>query len=235
MIGLAWACGSAPPAKPPMTADEPLPSETADDPDASSAAWAHEVPDAGADEGGTAVAAGGMQGSEDGAKTLLAQFVAPGADHLALTKSLKPTSADYKALFDGPTAAKVESTQAKDWESGKAAIKPKDGQTEVKVTSATGADLAAGKGAEKEFSGEYKKFGKHILPTATLYRFKFVKPGEEKGTAYDGLAFVNNHWVIAPQPYRALAGKSSGLDEPGADEAPPKGSKKPKGKGKKKK
>ena len=61
-----------------------------------------------------------------------------------------------------------------------------------------------------------------------------MKPGEDTGTAYDGLAFVNNHWVIAPKPYRALEGKAAGIDE--ADEAPPpskKGAKpknKPKGK-----
>ena len=226
---LAWACGSAPPPKPAMKADDPLPSEGADDPDASAKAWAHDE----SDGGGGAPSAGGAQGNEEGAKTLLAQFVAPNADHAALTKSLKPTSADYKALFDGETAPKIESAQAKDWESGKAAIKPGDGQTEVKIASATGADLAAGKGGAKEFPGGYKKLGKHLIPTATFFRFKFVKPGEDSGTAYDGLAFVNNHWVIAPKPFRALEGKGSGLDEAPADDAAKKGGKpgkKPKGK-----
>jgi hypothetical protein len=232
---LAWACGSSPPPKPPMKADEPLASETADDPDASAKAWAHEE----SDGGGAAPAAGGAsQGNEEGAKALLAQFVAPNADHAALTKSLKPTSADYKALFDEATAPKIESAQAKDWESGKAAIKPGEGQTEVKIAGATGADLAAGKGAAKEFPGGYKKVAKHLTPTVTFFRFKFVKPGEENGTAYDGLAFVNNHWVIAPKPFRALEGKGGGLDEaPGTDDAAPakKGGKPGKGKPKGKK
>lgn len=218
LAGLAWACGSSPPPKPPMTADEPLPSEMVDDPDASENAWAHDEPDGGEPAPG--------QGSEDGAKALLAQFVAPSADHAALTRSLKPTTADYEALFDATTAPKVEGAQAKDWESGKAAIKPGDGQTEVKVASATGAELASGKGAAKEFPGGYRKLGKHLIPTATFFRFKFVKPGEETGTAYDGLAFVNNHWVIAPKPFRALEGKGSGLDEAPTDDPPKKAGKK---------
>lgn len=237
MAALAWACGSAPPPKPPMKADEPLPSETADDPDASQKAWAHEEADAGGAAAASPSAA--PAGNEEGAKALLAQFVAPNADHAALTRSLKPTSADYKALFDESTAPKIESAQSKDWESGKAVIKPGDGQTEVKIASATGADLAAGKGGAKEFPGGYKKLAKHLVPTATFFRFKFVKPGEDTGTAYDGLAFVNNHWVIAPKPFRALDGKGGGLDETAtADEPATKpGKGKPKGgkpKGKKK-
>ncbi len=236
LAGLTYACGSSPPPKPPLKADEPLPSEAADDPDASDKAWAHAEPDGGAAGGdGTAVAAAGSPaGNEDGAKTLLAQFVAPNADHAALTRSLKPTTADYKALFDSATAPKVESAQAKDWESGKAVIKPADGQTEVKISSATGADLASGKGGAKEFPGGYRKIAKHLVPTATFFRFKFVKPGEDTGTAYDGLAFVNNHWVIAPKPFRALDAKSA-ADEPMSEEptAKPKGKPKGKGKGKK--
>ena len=38
----------------------------------------------------------------------------------------------------------------------------------------------------------------------TLYRFKFVKPGEGLGMAFDGLVHVNGHWVIIPKPWRAL-------------------------------
>jgi len=235
-LGLAaFACSPAAKPKPALQADQALPSEV-DDADASAAAWAHEGDgDGGTGEGGSALAASGsMQGNEEGAKALISQFVSPTADHAALTRSLKPTSADYKALFDAATAPKIESAQAKDWESGKAVIKPGDGQTEVKIVSATGADLVAWKGAAKEFPGGYRKIAKHLVPTMTFFRFKFTKPGEDTGTAYDGLAFVNGHWVIASKPYRALDGKG-GLDEAAGDDAASKPGKKPKPKGKKKK
>lgn len=169
----------------------------------------------------------GDKPKEDGAQAVLKQFVADGADHTTLTKALRPTSADYKALFDSSTATKVEKEQSKDWDSGKAVIKPKAGQTEVKVWSATGAEIAAGKGDAKEFPEGYKKIGKHLAKETTFYRFKFVEPGKDTGTAYDGLAFVNSHWVIVPKPWRALEGKAA-KDE--AEEAPSKpAGKKPKG------
>jgi hypothetical protein len=158
-----------------------------------------------------------LQGNEEGAHALLKQFIAPNADHAALTRSLRPTSADYKALFDEKLAEKVEAAQAKDWDSGQAVIKPKDNQTEIKVWGATGAELAQGTGNAKEFPAEYKKVAKHLAADVTFFRFKFVEAGKETGTAYDGLVFVNGHWVIAPKPWKALeGGKSGGVD--GADE-----------------
>jgi len=170
-----------------------------------------------------------LQANEDGARALLSQFVAPNADHAALTRSLRPTSADYKTLFDAKAAAKIEAAHAKGWDSNKAIIKPKPGQTEIKVWSATGSDLAKGTGNAREFPVGYKKVAKHLAPSVLFFRFKFVEAGKDTGTAYDGLAFINGHWVIAPKPWRAMEGKSGGVEE---DEAPPPakpaGKKKPK-------
>jgi pimeloyl-ACP methyl ester carboxylesterase len=177
---------------------------------------------------------GVSSGDEEGAQTLLKQFVSPDADHVALTRSLRPSSADYKSLFDASTAPKVEAAQAKDWDAGNAVIKPKPGQTEVKVWSASGADLAAGKGNAKEFPGGYKKVAKHLAADVMFFRFKFVEAGKDIGTAYDGLAFVNGHWVIAPKPWRAIDGGNAEKDEEeGATDAPTP--KKPKPKPKKRK
>jgi hypothetical protein len=239
LLAALSACGPKNAAKEPMVADSTA-SEMSSGDDAGAAAAAGDT-DGGAESAGESDAGAGAagilaagttgggkdviaQGDEEGAQALLKQFVAPNADHAALTKSLKPTTSDYKALFDAATAAKVEAAQAKDWATNKAVIKPKQGQTDVKLWSASGADLVAGKGSAKEFPAGYKKIAKHLAPTVLFYRFKFVEGGKDQGTAYDGLAFVNSHWVIAPKPWRAL--------EKGDDEdAPPK---KPRGKGKKK-
>jgi hypothetical protein len=174
-----------------------------------------------------------LHGDADGARALLSQFVAPNADHLALTRSLRPTTSDYKSLFDAATASKIEAAHAKDWDSGKAVIKPKPGQTEIKIWGASGADLATGKGDAKEFPGGYKKVGKHLVATQLFFRFKFVEAGKDQGTAYDGLAFVNNHWVIAPKPWKAVDGKGGVSGDDDADTAGDKP--KPKKKKKKKK
>ena len=240
LVAVFFACGPKSAPKEPMVADSTA-SETTSEGGAGAAAGdaagGGESASAGEGDGGAAgilaagTSGGGKdviaQGDEEGAQALLKQFVDPKADHAALTKSLKPTTSDYKAMFDTATAAKVEAAQSKDWATNKAVIKPKPNQTDVKVWSASGADLAAGKGSAKEFPSGYKKIAKHLAPTVLFYRFKFVESGKDQGTAYDGLAFVNGHWVIAPKPWKAL--DKGGDDEEEKHDAP----KKPRGKKKK--
>ena len=227
---LLLACGGGPKASP-MVADSPSddwdPESFSEDAGAAAAEGESETPASDGSEAPNPAVI--LQANEDGARALLGQFVAPNADHVALTRSLRPTTADYQTLFDAKAAAKIEQAHAKDWDSNKAVIKPKPGQTEIKVWSATGSDLDKGTGNAREFPSGYKKVAKHLSPTVLFFRFKFVEPGKDTGTAYDGLAFVNGHWVIAPKPWRAMEGKSGGVeeDEPVAP-AKPAGKKKPK-------
>lgn len=141
-------------------------------------------------------------GSEADATALLKKFLPASADRTALTKDLRPTSEDYTKVFTADFAKKLEAAQKALWD-GAPAIGPKEGQTEVVVSKATTEDFVKGTAAAKEFPGGYAKIGDKLQPGATLFRFKFVKPGETLGMAFDGLAFVNGHWRIFPKPWRA--------------------------------
>ena len=143
-------------------------------------------------------------GTEAGARSLLSEFVKPGADTAGLSAQLRPTLADYKAIFDAPLAAKLDKLYTPQWESGAFVVAPKQGQTVVLIDSATVAELKSGAPAAKEFPGGYKMVGAHLVGTSRLYRFRFVEPGKTLGMAFDGLAFVNGHWILAPKPWRAL-------------------------------
>ncbi len=143
-------------------------------------------------------------GTEAGAKSLLAEFVKTGADTVGLSAQLRPSLADYKALFDAPLSAKLDKLYTPQWESGAFVVAPKPGQTVVLIDSATVAELKSGAPAAKEFPGGYKMVGSHLVGAARLYRFRFVEPGKTLGMAFDGLAFVNGHWVLVPKPWRAL-------------------------------
>ena len=140
--------------------------------------------------------------TEEGAKALLAEFVKPGADHAALSKNLRPTADDYKAVFESDLAAKAESVYGPAWDGGQLVVAPKPGQTEVKVFSATSEELKSWSGGAAEFPGGYKDVAAQIKPGLKVYRFKFVEPGEDLGMAYDGLVNVNGHWRIFPKPWR---------------------------------
>ena len=140
-------------------------------------------------------------GTEDGAKKLLSQFLAPATDKKALTAALRPDTADYQAIFTPELAAKIEASQAKMWASGEG-IGAKDDQTELLLSSATADDFKAGNDKADKFPGGYKKLVGKLKPGVVLYRWKFVKPGSTIGMAYDGLAHVNGHWVFIPKPWR---------------------------------
>ena len=162
--------------------------------------------------GGTGGVAGGgspssksaFPGTEDGAKSLLAEFVKSGADTATLSKTLRPTKADYDAVFMSDLATKADAVYGPAWDGGQMVIAPKAGQTQVQVSSATSDELKGWTGGAAEFPGGWKDVGAQLKPGVTFYRFKFVEPGQDLGMAYDGLAYVNGNWRIFPKPWRAM-------------------------------
>lgn len=143
-------------------------------------------------------------GTEDGAKALLAEFVKPGADPATLSKALRPTKADYDAVFMPDLAAKADAVYGPAWDGGQMVLAPKAGQTQLLISSATSDELKSWTGGAAEFPGGWKEVGAQLKPGVTIYRFKFVEPGQDLGMAFDGLAHVNGNWRIFPKPWRAM-------------------------------
>lgn len=157
---------------------------------------------------GSGLAAETFPGTEAGATSLLKEFVKPGADHAALSKPLRPTAADYSAVFEPDAAVKVAAMYDPIWDSGKLIIAPNPGQTEVKVSSGTTDELKSWTGAAAtEFPGGWKQIGPKMKPGFKIYRFKFLEPGKTAGVTYDGLIYVNGNWRIFPKAWRAMEAK----------------------------
>jgi hypothetical protein len=156
--------------------------------------------------GGASSSAKSYPGTEDGAKALLAEFVKPGADHATLSKSLRPSKADYEAVFLPELAAKAEAVYGPAWDGGQMVVAPKAGQTQALVFPATSDELKSWTGGATEFPGGWKDVGAQLKPGVTFYRFKFVEPGQDLGMAFDGLAHVNGNWRIFPKPWRVMRG-----------------------------
>ncbi|MCA8951364.1 MAG: hypothetical protein KDE27_17790 [Planctomycetes bacterium] len=142
----------------------------------------------------------------ESAKAMLSKFVAPGADHVALSKTMQPTAADYALVFADPVIAEKAANAYGDlWNQiDKSPIAPKDGQTEVLVSRATTDELQQWTGNADDFPGGYKTAAKHLRPGLTVFRFKFVKPGETSGMAFDGLYDLDGRWVLIPKPWRIV-------------------------------
>jgi hypothetical protein len=144
-----------------------------------------------------------FEGDEDGAKKLLKKFLDDDTDRLELTQALVPQDDDYEAVFkDGADEAKKSYKKLFD-KNADAKIEPKSGQTELKVFSATTEELKAG---SDDFPGGYKSVASKFKKGLTFYAWKFVKPGESMGMAYDGLVHVNGHWAWFPKPWKAVGG-----------------------------
>lgn len=146
-------------------------------------------------------------GTAEGAKALLAKLVAPESEGIGLSGELEPTSADYAAVFMGPTAKKAEAAYKGAWASGAIQVKAKAGQTEIKLFSATTEELQTNAGESAQFPGGYSGVAGLLQPGLTFYRFKFTEPGNDLGMAYDGLVYVNGHWRLFPKPWKAVVGE----------------------------
>jgi hypothetical protein len=142
-------------------------------------------------------------GTEEGARALLKSFLSPSVDAVAMSAALRPTSADYDAYFVGAAAARAREGYTPAWDAGQVRVRAKAGQTEVLIWAASTDDLRAGK-TGAHFPGGYKQVGASLAPGHTVYAFKFVRPNETVGMAYNGLVHLNGRWVIFPKPWRVL-------------------------------
>ena len=146
-------------------------------------------------------------GTDDGANKLAKEFLKPGADCAALSKQLRPTAADYAAVFDGDFGTKVAAVWNPMWDAGQMVMAPKAGQTEVKISSATTEELKAGTGQANELAGGWKEVAPKMKPGLKVYRLHFLEPGKTAGMSFDGLIYVNGNWRVFAKPWRALEKK----------------------------
>lgn len=150
-----------------------------------------------------AAPAAAAPGSEAEARQLLSAFLDPAADHRALTQAILPTEAEVKAVYAEPLASAMWANYQDQMGPG-VSFAPKQGQSALLVVYATTRELYDRKPVLEEFPGGYKDVLQYFKADVPIVRFKFVKPGEELGFAFDGLIYVNNRWVIMPKPWRSL-------------------------------
>ena len=142
-------------------------------------------------------------GSESDARALLMRFFDPGEDLVALTGSLLPKPEDVRAVYRDPLASKMIETYAAALKPG-VKFGPKPEHDDLYMVYTTTGKLAAGDPVLDEFPGGYKQIVQYFKADVPIVRFKFVKKGETLGLAFDGLVYVNDHWVILPKPWRSL-------------------------------
>lgn len=147
-------------------------------------------------------------GDDAGATALIKALNDKNNDQVALSKSLRPDAADFKAIFVGDAAAKAETAYKKIWDAPTfSPFKGSAEQTEAIVQKATTDDIVAWNAtASNVLPGGYEDVKGSFNKGFSVYRFSYVKPGEKLGMAFDGLIHVNGHWVFIPKPWKFLRG-----------------------------
>jgi hypothetical protein len=145
-------------------------------------------------------------GTDQGAMDLMGRLGATG--DLPLLLSMKPTTADYQALFEPVFAERAERFY-ESWlwasPSGKPFADPD--QTEVRVWGAKTEDIRRWTPAVRyNFPGGYKEIKDYLKPGFVMYSIDLVRPGEDLGMGLNGLTYINGHWVLFLKPWYVLEG-----------------------------
>lgn len=147
------------------------------------------------------------EGAATGPEGVLQAFFAPDADVAALTAELRPTEADIRAVYNEPLATALIENYTMMYDmmaEQKDGLRPAPEQTDLLIVATTTDELKVNSDIRDKFPGGYGSVLSYMNDGFPIVRFKFVEPGESSGRAFDGLIFVNDHWVLMPKPWRSL-------------------------------
>jgi hypothetical protein len=141
------------------------------------------------------------------ARAILDQLAAAGLQGtggLLAQQLLRPREGDYEKAFLPSMADALQRAYAPFWATSQMAPRPKAGQTQVLTFLATTEDLQAYNARARQFPGGYKDVAPYLAPERVWVRWKFVRPGESLGMAFDGMVWLDDHWAWFPKPWRAV-------------------------------
>lgn len=156
-------------------------------------------------------------GSEDEAQTkarlsaeMLCAQVRPILEAIARDRSgevirmLKPLAGDYEKVFVGDAIEVARRAYATLWEAPFDMAYPTREQTILLCYLAPAGMLAEDNELSRPFPSGYRSIARSLNPHRVWVRWKYVRPGEKSGLAYDGLVWCDDHWAWFPKPYRVL-------------------------------
>jgi hypothetical protein len=121
-----------------------------------------------------------------------------------LVRSLRPREDDYEKVFVGEAINLARQGYEPMWDASLKIAYPSSEQTALLCYVAPAGMLAEENELSWHFPGGYRAIASWLNPHRVWVRWKYVKPGETSGLAYDGLVWIDDHWTWFPKPYRVL-------------------------------
>ena len=137
--------------------------------------------------------------TERGARKLVQEFAAPGADFWEFTQMIKPTRADYRAYFKKSVADELYEAYEQDIWNGRYSgqglhRQPAENYVILRFSNTT----KLKKGKKDGFEADLTKLADYIKNDIPYCEFRVVLQGKRKGTYYNNMVYVNGRWVIFP-------------------------------------
>ncbi len=139
---------------------------------------------------------------QEGVEPMLKQLVMP--EGRELVGHLRPRTGDYEKVFSSATADTARKAYESFWSRPVELERSSSQQTDVLIFTAPAGMLRGPNDLSRNFPAGYQTIATELKPERVWIAWKYVKPGETSGMAYDGLVWIDDHWAWFPRPYRVL-------------------------------
>jgi Immunity protein 49 len=119
-------------------------------------------------------------------------------------QQLIPQDTDFSQVFVGEALEIARRAYRELWSQGLHVQKPTSGQSEIQCYASPAGMLDEPNELSAPFPQGYQAIAPWLNPHRVWVAWKYVQPGEQAGLAFDGLVWVDDHWVWFPKPYRVL-------------------------------
>jgi hypothetical protein len=117
-------------------------------------------------------------------------------------RGLAPTAKDCAALFDASLAGEIAAAVALAWQTPPT-INPGAGYPELEVTAAPAGLLRWPNELSQRFPLAYRDIAGWMTPSRTWVCWRHTS-GSGRGVQFDGLAWVDDHWIWMPKVFRIV-------------------------------
>lgn len=122
-----------------------------------------------------------------------------------VARMLRPRDEDYARVFTGEAAEIARRGYEAMWSAPLDLARPSAEQTQLLCYLAPAGMLSEENELSRHFPAGFRGIAHRFHPHRVWVRWKYVRPGETSGIAYDGLVWCDDHWAWFPKPYRVLS------------------------------
>ena len=122
----------------------------------------------------------------------------------AALEQVRPHPGDYAKVFQADALDAARRVYETLWSGTWETQFPASAQSELRVVVAPAGLLATANELSRQFPQGYTAIARILQPHRIWAAWKFAKPGEASGLAFDGLVWCDDHWAWFPKPYRHL-------------------------------